>query len=217
MKTRNSQFLVAVAASLLAVAGVRAQLAMYTFESAVFVPAETTPILNRPPQPGPASFLASFTAAASANLFEIANWFQSSPISGFSIVAKAAMPLSPLTVTVSTPINAVWLGFYMLPAGRLDFTSASGTTSAFTGAGSPKGSLFFSSATPFSQFTIEAFDHYGANGPLPFGVDNLQMQLVPEPAATSLIVALGVLGTAVWWRRRDHTARYRANAANSPS
>jgi hypothetical protein len=49
MKTRNSQFLVAVAASLLAVAGVRAQLAIYTFESAVFVPAETTPILNRPP------------------------------------------------------------------------------------------------------------------------------------------------------------------------
>jgi hypothetical protein len=135
-------------------------------------------------------------------------------------VAKASTtPLSPLTVTVSSPINAVWMGFYMLPAGRLDFTSGSGNVSAYTGPGSPKGSLFFSSATPFNLFTVEAFDHYGTNPnvPLPFGVDNLQMQLVPEPAATSLIVALGMLGTAVWWRRRAGSAQRRAEVMNPPA
>jgi hypothetical protein len=168
---------------------------VYTFES--IAPGSTTPLLGRAPDVGPATFLADFTSSPDASDFTVAS-FQPNPLfSGHSLFEPAFAGGNTLTVTLNQLVTSVSVDFAINnPGGTLFFTSSSGNTSVLA---TPQGGFFaggtlsFSSATPFSAFTLSA----GAQAP-EFAIDDLTLT-VPEP---STLLLLGAGGAAILRRRR---------------
>jgi hypothetical protein len=154
----------------------------YTFEAPVFSLGQATPLVNKSPNIGDPSFLASFISGPAANGLQIGN---NPNLSGLSLFdGNLGPPPDSLTITLNTPVSSVHLDFALFSPGHLDFTSASGNTSASTGTSSQVGVLNFSSPTPFTQFTLAGFS--AANAPVLIGIDNLVMN-VPEPSTLALI------------------------------
>lgn len=190
----------------------RAELVTYNFNAPQFTLNESTPLLNRAPNIGLNTFLASFTSAPRADAFVVSN-FQPNPLfSGPSLVA----PQFPdtLTLAFNMPVDSVRLDFAVIMPGVLILTTpVGGTTQASmnVGGGFPGGTLAFSSVDPFSTLQLRATDLAGA--PIVFAIDNLTLNTagdgsaIPEPSSLMLL-SVGVVsaGGFLRWRRTGRRA-----------
>ncbi len=187
---------------LVSVGGLRGQSYTYTFEQ--FAPGTSTPILNAAPDVGSASLRASFTSAPNTTAFQVTAFQANGLFSGNALFHPVGTTGNVLTVTLNTAVNAVTLVFGSNGASSLTFACSSGSTVVAStaqsgGANFPGGSLTFSSATPFSSFTLS--DGAGPE----FAIDNLTMQ-VSSPAAApdggSTLLMLGIAGLVLLWGQR---------------
>lgn len=176
----------------------------YTFESPVFSLGQTTPLLNKSPNIGSPSFLASFNSSPAGNGFSIGN--NPNLFNGLSLMDPGS-PAAPdvLTITLNSPINGVQLDFALFQSGRLDLNSAVGGVSALTGPGLQVGVLTFTSGIPFTQFTLAGFS--APNTPVLLAIDNLVLT-VPEPSTLALI-GTGIF--AALFRKRFRHLRLRVS------
>lgn len=213
-KMKSLIYFVIAAATLFFPVYAQADTVTYTFEQPVFGVGNTTPIV-RGPNSGPSGFEATFTAAPQAGAFTIFDSGQPNAlITGqFLSVGITSNANNTLTVTLNTAINSVSVNFaiqILFPSpGQLVLTSAAGSTSQLSallpGAGLNQGGvLTFSSATPFTSFTLAAFNNFGQ--PTRFAIDDLVMQTVsaepvPEPA-TIFLLSAGLAGAVFKARRR---------------
>lgn len=189
-------------------AAARADTVIYTFEPPQFTVGQTTPLLNRAPNSGLATFRASFTSSPTAGGFLIANFQPNVLFSGQSLF-DPLLPADVLTLTFNMPVNQVQLNWAVIEAGRLELISPVGSTSqtsAAVGGEFQGGTLVFSSSTPFTTFQLRAFTTAGT--PTIFAIDNLTLNTaeaapIPEPT-TMLLLSSGLagVGAAVRGRRR---------------
>ncbi len=221
---RPSSLAVALLCGLLAAPFATAGPITYTFEAPNFTVGQTTPLLNEPPNVGPASFRTSFTDPVTPNAFFISSAFATlnPPLSG-QVVQDAVPTTDPLTLTFNTPVTAISVDFLMdqanvSPAGFLELITPAGTAtqaSANTAGNFQGGTLTFTSAVPFSTATLEAFapgggvpgGGTGPQAPTQFAIDNLSLTpaaAVPEPSTLALLALGG--GALAGWRRRRRRA-----------
>jgi hypothetical protein len=169
----------------------------YSFEVPVFFNNEIVPLNNRAPNSGPDSFVASFTSNGTTGPFRIAT-MPHPAFSGQSLFNPIANNPASLTISFNMPVNNVQLSFGLAVAGVITLTSPVGSlseNSALLGAGFHGGTLVFTSAIPFTTFTLEALSLGAVPASILFGIDNLTMNVVPEPA-TVLLLAAGLVGIA---------------------
>ena len=211
---KNLIYVVVVSATLFFTVSARADTVTYTFEQPTFSVGNTTTIV-RGPNSGPAGFEATFTASPQAGAFTILDSGQPNQLITGQYLTNTILvnANNTLTVTLNTPINSVSVNFaiqILFPSpGQLVLTSPAGSTSQLSallpGAGLNQGGvLTFSTAIPFSSFTLAAFNNFGQ--PTRFAIDDLVMQTasveaVPEPAAIFLL-ATGLAGAVFKARRR---------------
>jgi PEP-CTERM motif len=180
----------------------------YTFETPNFTSGQTTPLLNVAPNIGGGTFLTSFTDASDPDGYEIAP-FQPNPlVTGLSLVAPTTT--TPLSLTFNTVVTQLSVNFGMNgPQGPFGFLRLITPSGSVDQAGSnvggvfPGGTLTFSSASPFTTATLQAFLSGGALA-TQLDIDNLILTTptaVPEPATLTL-VGLGVSALAVRRKRR---------------
>lgn len=204
--------------SLVHATATRADSISYSFDSPQFTPGETTPLLNRAPDNGPAGFVASFTSSSGINgfqLYEVFPEYRTVPvpnpnpsISGQQIIGGGYN--DALTVLFNMPVRTVQLDFMTFGSGfssfgdRLEFISPVGTASATSGADPTRYQtrLYFSSETPFNTFQL--------TGPTTFSIDNLTLNtaVVPAPEpSTWAMMGIGLLTLAAATRRKKQPAR----------
>ncbi len=174
------------------------QAVFYGFEAPQFIAGQTTPFLNVAPSAGPSGFLASFVSSPSPDAFHIGTVLINPAFVGQNLM-DVSLPGSSdtLTISLSQPVNSVRLDFALFEPGWLFLQCPAGSTNAYTAPESQAGSLGFSSANPFSAFSLTGYNTQGT--PIMLGIDNLQMTVVPEPATGQLVLA----GAASWaWSRR---------------
>ena len=178
---------------LVTTAQVRAQSVTYNFTQ-FGGGGQITPLLNVAPDVGSSSFRANFTSAPNSGGFRVSNFQPNSLFSGNSLTEPAGTVGNVLTVTLNTAVNLVNLVFATNGPGALTFASSSGgvtVASTAQGGSFPGGSLTFSSATPFTSFTLT--DGAGPE----FGIDNLTMRVaaptgVPDSGTTVLLLGMSV-------------------------
>jgi hypothetical protein len=183
---------------------VNADTVTYTFEPPFFS-GQTVPLTDRAPNSGPNTFLADFTSPGMlTGPFRIATVPHA-----FFVSQSLFNPISPaiLTISFNIPVNYVELSFGLAVPGVLTLTSPVGSitqNSSMVG-NSHGGILVFSSSTPFTMFQLEGFNLAAVPVPVLFGIDNLTMNVVPEPA-TILLLSTGLVVIAAKLRKRknDH-------------
>jgi len=180
---------------LIPLSGFTAQTFTYTFESAQFPLNQATPLLNKSPDVGSPTFLASFTSSPGANAFQITGPTFPSPFSGQSLLNPGATP-NTLTITLNTAVQNVQVDFALLAPGRLELHSSGGNISALT-TSFQLGTLTFHAASPITQFDLSGF--LSNNQGSPFAIDNLSMS-IPEPSSLVLLLFL----SAFCLRRYTH-------------
>ena len=203
-----------------------AQTVTYTFEAPIFTLAAKSPNLNNKAPNMGSGVTANFTSSlntAGAQIGDNGNG-PSNPggTPGFSSQFSGQFLNSianDQTITVSlngATFTSLSLDFYLTDAGMLNFNSSSGSASqvgtldAATG-NTYTGVLNFSSATPFSSFTLATGATTGGR-PLSFGIDNLQLSgeaSSPTPApGSALVLGAGLLYPLVGLvkRRRQKAA-----------
>jgi len=173
----------------------------YTFEAPQFTFGEVTPLVNRAPNVGSASFQASFVSAA-AGSYTIATFAANPLFSGQSLVSPTIPNV--LTISFNMPVNQVQFAWAQEFPGLIQFSSAAGNqnqNSANVGGPFEGGTFSFSSATPFTSFTLAAFNAAGA--PVNLAIDNLTLTTnpVPEPA-TLLLFGTGLAALAKFRKRK---------------
>jgi hypothetical protein len=174
--------------------------ATYTFEIPTFAAGSTTPMLNRAPNSGVAGFLASFTSSPTVAGIMVNN-FQPNPLLQAQSLFDQDFPGDTLTIVFNQPVASLSFVFATDTSqgdGRLNLTSTSGSVSqnsANVGGSFPGGTFNFAPANPFTSMTLSAFNN--ANTQTPFAIDNLTLNIVPEPASLALVV----MGLAALRRR----------------
>ena len=206
-------YFVVAAATLFFPVYAQADTVTYTFDAPNFVVGSTTPIVGSP-NSGPAGFQATFTAAPEAGAFTILDSGQPNPLITGQYLTNTILvnANNTLTVTLNTPITSVSVNFaiqILFPSpGQLVLTSPAGSTSQASallpGAGLNQGGvLTFSTAIPFTSFTLAALNNFGQ--PTRFAIDDLIMETapaeVPEPA-TIFLLSAGLVGAVFKARRR---------------
>ena len=183
--------------------------ATYTFESPTFPTGITTPMPNRAPNSSSVvGFLASFTAAPTANACQV-NSFQPNPLIVAQSLFNVAFPADTLTITFNQPVGSLSFNFATdtnQGTGRIQLTSTSGNVSqnsANVGGTYPGGTFNFSPATPFTSISLKGFADAGTTNGVPIDIDNLTLNVVPEPASLGVMV----IGVAALRRRRGRIRR----------
>jgi hypothetical protein len=184
---------------------------IYNFEAPEFSLMQSTPLLARTPNIGPATFLTDFTASPTAsptiNAFTVLGG-GGAPNALFSgqFLIDAAGVADALVLTFNTPIYQLQVDFGLFlmpasPAGHLMLTTPVGSTSQAGGAvgGSFQGgTLNFTSVTPFVTAQLAGFSASGTQ--IFFGVDDLVLDTEPIPEPATVVMVL--TGLAVMVRRR---------------
>lgn len=172
-----------------------AETVLYTFEQPEFVLGDKAPYIDKPPNSGTATFLASFISNPSPDGFFVIPVALGPPFSGQGLMGEM-FGLNTLTLTLNRPVTDVQVDFALVNfPGRLELHSSVGRTTAATFGSTGIGSLNFHSDTGFTEFELLGFDNQDA--PNSLAIDNLQMTVVPEAgSATLALLGLGVAG----WR-----------------
>lgn len=169
---------------------------LYTFDGPQFSAGEATPIGPTAPNVGDPTFTTAFAASGDPGGADIApGGFPSSLFSGALLVTEGVGGGGPLTLTFNKPVSRLSVDFGLdAPSDDLsaffELVTASGTVdqlSTDAGAGPFAGGvLTFTSGTPFSTATLQAFSGPGA--PTLFAIDNLVLTTaVPEPSSLALL------------------------------
>jgi hypothetical protein len=101
--------------------------ATYTFEAPEFTIRQTTPLLNMPPNTGPATFLTSFTDSVDVNGFTISNFLGNNLMVGQALLEPLGFT-SALTLTFNTPVTGFSVDFAIdtgFPPGSLKLVTSS--------------------------------------------------------------------------------------------
>ena len=165
-----------------------AQTVTYNFDTSQWVLGATTPFLNMSPDTtsDPTTFQASFTSSGPAQ-FAVTTAFGNPSFSGQVLIISSFPDTPTLIITLSEPINSVQMDFLIHDPGHFDLTSPAGSTSVVLPV-STAGSLYFQSATGFTQFSVVGIGAFAiGDRPEPFAIDNLRMTLVPEPSALAFV------------------------------
>lgn len=195
------------------VPSVRAELVTYTFDGPQFIAGQRTPLTDRAPNTGSASFLTSFTSSPTANGFLIAP----GPPPFGQLLVDDVIPIDTLTLTFNTPVFAVQLSFLVnvstaAPPGRLELTTPVGSTSQLSGIipGLPipvqGGTLAFNSGTAFTSLQLAGFGSATGTDRVLFAIDNVILSttpgaIVPEPSSL-ILGGVGIVGLAGYLRRQ---------------
>lgn len=183
---------------------VKADTVTYTFDGPLFFSNEIVPLLNRAPNSGPNTFRTSFTSTGMpTGPFRIAS--VSHPAFTGQSLFNPTIP-SSLTVSFNMPVNQVQFTFGLAVPGVLTLTSQVGSisqNSSVLGGNFHGGTLVFSSSIPFTAFTLEGFNLAAIPTSVLFGIDNLTMNVVPEPA-TILLLSTGLVWTVARLRSRKN-------------
>ena len=178
----------------------------YTFDAPQFTFGETTHLLNRAPNIGPATFLTNFTTSpTSSGLTVFSGSVPNSLFSGQHLIDPTGVP-DTLLLVFNTPIFFLQVDFGLFqlatsPAGQFRLTTPVGSATQAGGAvgGSFQGgTLSFSSATPFVAAQLAGFSDSGSQ--TFFAIDDLVLDTAPIPEPTT--AALVLTGLAVLARRR---------------
>jgi len=175
----------------------------YTFEPPGFFTNEIVPLTDRAPNGGLDTFSASFTSTGIPfGPFRIAS--VSHP---FFTSQSLFNPTTPaiLTISFNMPVNHVQFAFGLAVPGVLTLTSPVGSVSqnsSIVGT-AHGGTLVFSSSTPFTMFQLQGFNLAAVPAPILFGIDNLTMNVVPEPA-TIILLGTGLVGIAAKLSKRKN-------------
>ncbi len=180
---------------------VSADTVTYTFAQPQFTIGGTTPLLNRAPNSGLTTFQASFTSSLTPNGFQIENFQPNVLFSGQSLF-DPFFPADLLTLRFNMPVDRVQFNYAVIAPGRLVLTSPVGgasQNSAVVGGAFQGGTFVFSSSIPFTTFQLAAFTTAGS--PSLFGIDNLTLNAIPEPA-TMILLGTGLAGIGAVVRKR---------------
>jgi hypothetical protein len=198
-----------------------AQSATWNYEAPVFMEMDETPILNRAPNLGSLSILASFTSSGSS-FFRIGP--ASAPVnnlfSGQYLITGSTT--DSLIITFSAPVTQFSTDYALnvvtgAPSGSM--TAVTNNAETFSSSSSDAGpantpqggTLSFTASTPFTSVTLTARNASAAT--VQFGVDNTSVgegvsATAPEPGSLALLALTGLpLGTLVIRRRRMTTPR----------
>jgi len=188
----------------------------YTFDAPIFTDHEATPILNAPPNVGPATFSTDFIEGTGPKGFTIGTF---EPNGLFSGQMLGAFKLNEkLLLFFNTPVDELtfsW-GMFGIPNGTPPvqlhiLTGPSKETFVFTssnqaGGGGDQGGIVHISRSPFSEVDISLFNTGGRDFEL--AIDNLILNAVtpdatpaPEPASLIFVVS-GLAGLMCRSRRR---------------
>ncbi len=148
--------------------GPEAGTVVYNFNAPQFAPAQITPFTGISPNIGSPNFLADFTANTS--LYAITSSPPWALFSGQHLKSQCFCSQS-LTINFNTPVYAASVNFASIGVGfTLTITTAVGSASGISGVSG--GTVFFSSATPFTSIQL---------GTGVFAIDNLVLSTVPRP------------------------------------
>lgn len=182
---------------------------VYTFEAPQFTFGETTPLLNRAPNAGPATFLTTFASSPTANGFTVFSGSVPNVLFSGQHLFDPVGVADVLALTFNTAISSLQVDFGLFlqptsPAGHLTLTTPVGSvsqTGGVVGGAFQGGTLVFNSLLPFTTAQLAGFNAAGA--PLFFAIDDLVLNTAPVPEpATSVLVITG-LGAAAWRRLRQ--------------
>jgi hypothetical protein len=160
---------------------------IYDFESPQFTTGELTPMLERAPSPG-SSFRTDFGEAAIAGAFSISPFVPNVLFTGQSLIGIAE-PNAPLRLTFNQPVTRLQLSFAVEQSGRLELISPLGSIVEDSGpAGGPYegGALVLLAPGGVFAVQLDAFTDDGR--PNLWGLDNLRLEVVPEPSASFLAI-----------------------------
>jgi hypothetical protein len=181
-----------------------AAMVVYSFDAPRFSANQTTPLLDRLPNSGSSTFEIDFVTTPTTAGFGILQIPQDIALFSGQIFIDRELPADVLTMTFNQFVDRIEFDFAIAEAGRLALDTPAGKASQNSaplgGQGAPDGgTVVFSSTTPFNSARLEAFSN--ANVRTLFAIENLTLNVIPEPV-TSLFVIFGVCGMAAGSRRR---------------